>query len=177
MTLTYKLELEDWLAFNRFYRQTSPVVQKQMRASKILYTLMFMSLMFAALVGFYKRIDAVGVISTLIFGLIIYVLIGQSGDKNSDKSARQIYESGQNKTLRAPATLTIDPNCLATVSALSESKLKWPLVEKIATTADYIFIYISANNALIIPKRAFSSEDQRQQCIELLQRYHNIVYT
>ena len=104
------------------------MVQKQIRASKILYALMSMSIMFAAIVGFRKRVDVVAVASTLIFGLIMYVSIGQSADKNSDKSARQIYESGQNKTLREPVTLTIDPNYIASVSTLMESKLRWPLV-------------------------------------------------
>jgi hypothetical protein len=176
MTLTYKLELEDWLAFNRFYRQTSPILQKQMRTGKNMYTLMLMSLMFSTALALQQRVDIVALGSTLIFGLIMHVWIGQSSDKNADKSARQIYESGQNKTLREPVTLTIGPNFIETVSALSESKMKWPLVEKIAAPTDYIFIYISASNALIIPKRAFNSEEQRQQCIELLQRYHAVVY-
>lgn len=176
MTLTYKLELEDWLAFNRFYRQNTPVVQKQMRMTTIVFTLLLTMGIFSTLVVLQKRVEAEALISSLIGGALLYFMITRSSETSADKSARQIYESGQNKTLRELVTLTIHPNYIETISALSESKMKWPLVEKIAATADYIFIYISANNALIIPKRTFETEDQRQQCIKLLQQYHAVVY-
>ena len=176
MTLTYKLELEDWLAFSRFYRQTSPIAQKHIRRVKLWLMFVMTITFFTTMMSKRNGIDAITIVATLVGGAIVYVALSKGINSSFEKQARTIYASEQNKALRQMTTLTITPDHIATTSSLSESTIKWPMVENIATTAEYVFIQLSASNPLIIPKRAFDSEGQRQQCVELLQHYHSVVY-
>lgn len=176
MTLTYKLELEDWLAFSRFYRQTSPIVQKHVRRVKLWLMFVISIMIFTTTMSERKGIDAVTIVATLAGMALFYLFMSKVLDSSFEKQARKIYASEQNKALRQTTTLTIAPDHIASKSSLAESTIKWPMVEGIATTAEYVFIQLSASNPIVVPKRAFDSEEQRQQCIELLQHYHSLVY-
>jgi hypothetical protein len=176
MTLTYKMELEDWLALNRFYRQTSPEAKKRLWQSQLWLMLAVIATFFSFMVSRRNSIDAVTVFSTLIGGAIIFMVLSKAQEFSFEKQARKAYESEHNKMLRQATTLTITPDHLSTRTSLSESTIKWSMVENLWTTDEHIFILLSGNTALIIANRAFESEEQREQCIELLEQYHTVVY-
>ena len=176
MTLTYKVELEDWLAFNRFYLQNSPVARQQIRRSKWIIMFVLGMTGVATLSSQIQTFDVSVLATILIVVPLMYWVVTKSIGSGVEKQARRGYESDMNKALRQTTTLTITPDHLLTRSSLGESRINWPMVNDISTTAEHIFIQLSANNALIIPKRAFESEEQRQQCIELLEQYHTVVY-
>jgi hypothetical protein len=39
-------------------------------------------------------------------------------------------------------------------------ELRWSAIEKIRETKDHLFIFVSVNQAILIPKRIFSTEDE-----------------
>jgi hypothetical protein len=83
-----------------------------------------------------------------------------------------MFREGQNKGMANSTTISIDPDGLEASNGLSSSTLSWFAIEKISITAEYVFLYVSAMNAVVIPRRAFTTETQRQECIQLLQQFH-----
>lgn len=176
MTIRYQLTIDDWLAFNRFYHTTSHVSRNQMRTKKIAFSFIVMCTSFLTLYAITKTINLAFIIGVIFVGLFSYIGIAKFFVTRLYKNARKIYESGQNKMLREVRTLTISPNYIETQSSLAENRMKWPLVEKVAVDNEYIFIFISANQAVIIPNRAFQHETQRQEFIALINSYHTVKY-
>lgn len=176
MTIRYQLTIDDWLALNRFYHKTSPIMQKQFRKVRMIYAFIAMLSAFTTIFSIAKKIDMALIVAVMIVGLILYVGTANVVKTQADKNARKLYESGQNKTLREVTTLTVSPDYIESQSVLLESSIKWPLVEKIAIEEDYIFIFVSADQAIIIPNRAFQSKAQRREFIELINRYHTVKY-
>ncbi len=176
MIIRYQLTIDDWLAFNRFYQKTSPISRNQIQRAKILYTLIVIFAALATIFVLSKTISFIAIVLVGFVGLIVYMTIENFFVARMDKNARRVYESGQNKTLREMTTLTISPDHIESQSSLLESRMKWPLVEKVAIEQDYIFIFVSANQAIIIPNRAFQHAAQRQECIGCINRYHTVKY-
>ncbi len=78
--------------------------------------------------------------------------------------------SRRNKTLFAKQTLTLREDGFDTENAYARSDCKWTVVQKLRQTRRHLFIYVSQNGALIVPRRAFRDEAEWQAFHEFCQR-------
>jgi hypothetical protein len=74
-----------------------------------------------------------------------------------------------NKNLYAPTTLQVEELELLVDTPNAHSEIRWNMVQKLARTRGHIFIYLSRTGALIVPRRAFGIETEREQFWALLQ--------
>jgi hypothetical protein len=68
--------------------------------------------------------------------------------------------SRRNKPLYCEKTITLGETHYIGESEYGMSEVRWAMVQKLARTRNHIFIYLSADNAVVIPRRAFESSTQ-----------------
>jgi YcxB-like protein len=68
--------------------------------------------------------------------------------------------SKKNKPLTAERTLTLTEEFFGVKSAYGQSETKWNSVQKLARTSKHILIYVNAQAAVIVPRRAFRDSQQ-----------------
>ena len=85
-----------------------------------------------------------------------------------------MIEEGKNKELNTNVNINVSEEKIIIQAENSNSTIKWDLVEKIVTYNDYIFIYISAIKAIIIPKKYFKNGETFLAFHELLMKYKSM---
>jgi hypothetical protein len=78
--------------------------------------------------------------------------------------------SRKNKTFYAQKTVTISDDGLFGESEYGKSEIRWKMVQKLARTRNYIFIYLSAEGAWVIPRRAFGNAAERDAFYDICTR-------
>ncbi|MFO0515168.1 MAG: YcxB family protein [bacterium] len=68
--------------------------------------------------------------------------------------------SRKNRTFFCEITITLCQETFVVESQYSKSEVKWDMVQKLARTRKHIFIYLSQESALIIPRRVFEGTTQ-----------------
>jgi len=68
--------------------------------------------------------------------------------------------SRKNKTLLTERNMTFDDHGFTSETQYSRSEMKWPIVQKLARTRNYIFIYVAQHSAHIVPRRAFGGDTE-----------------
>ena len=104
--------------------------------------------------------------STLIGGVIfltaavVWLLFGPLLWRLQLRSANyRAYSEGENPTVFGRQRLRILDDMLVVTFEYGENRLKWPAVQKIATTDSHTFIFVSAVAAYVIPKHKIISGD------------------
>lgn len=69
-------------------------------------------------------------------------------------------------------TVTIDPEGLAEVTPVNESRHYWRGVHRVDSTSEHIFIYIQPSMAHVIPRRAFAFPEQADLFFQTAAGYH-----
>jgi hypothetical protein len=78
--------------------------------------------------------------------------------------------STKNKPLYCQRALTVGDEAFVTESEYGRSETKWTLVQKLARTRSHIFMYLSQESAVIIPRRAFESRTQWDTFYDICRR-------
>src|SRR5262245_43297082 len=66
--------------------------------------------------------------------------------------------SRKNKTLFAEHTITLGEDSFTEETPYKKTEQKWAIVQKLARTKSYIFIYVAQHEAHIVPRRAFRDD-------------------
>lgn len=84
---------------------------------------------------------------------------------------KRLYSEGRNRSLLGPHEVVLSAHSMQSKSELVETTYKWPAVEKIVATPDYAFFYASALSAIVIPRRAFASDEEFKHFVETARKY------
>jgi hypothetical protein len=66
--------------------------------------------------------------------------------------------SGKNKTIMTEHSIELYEDHFVSEDQYGRSELKWDIVQKLRRTRSFIIIYVSKNSAMMIPRKAFSSD-------------------
>jgi hypothetical protein len=78
--------------------------------------------------------------------------------------------SRMNKPLRCERTVTIGNEGFVTESEYGRSETRWSLVQKLGRTRRHIFLYLSGDSAVMVPRRAFDSTADWDTFYEICRR-------
>ena len=78
--------------------------------------------------------------------------------------------SRRNKKFYSQRTLTLGDDAFVSESEYSRSETKWSLVQKLVRTRNHIFIFLSGQNAVIVPRSPFESREQWDEFYETCKR-------
>lgn len=75
--------------------------------------------------------------------------------------------SRKNKPLYCQRKITVGDDVFGTESEYGRSEARWSLIQKLVRTRSHIFIFLSQQNAIVVPRRAFESADQWHRFYEI----------
>jgi len=70
----------------------------------------------------------------------------------------RLYRRGKHRGGMGTHRLSLTPEGMVDATEESESRVLWSDVAKMAATDEHLFIYTSAETAIVVPKRAFSDD-------------------
>ena len=155
--VSYVLTMADIHAFNLHYAQTSPVVRRGRLRMRLA-----MSFFLAALLGALGWGAHAGFGFWLTGALIIlfwFAIFPRRLEAMQRGFTERTYGSGKNLGLLGPHTVELTDEGVVERTAVRELKVKWEAVERVAHSEEHLYIWTSGFNALVLPKRAFESED------------------
>ena len=75
--------------------------------------------------------------------------------------------SRRNRILFAPHTLTATHDHLADETSLAKAEIQWSAIQRVAVTRKRYFLYLSRDNAIVIPRDSFASPQEEAAFIAL----------
>jgi len=88
-------------------------------------------------------------------------------------SVRKLASEGKNKGILGSHTIIISEEGLQEITEVSESRSIWSGIERIEENEEYIFVYIGAYQAHVIPKRDFASKEDAKEFAEQARLYRS----
>lgn len=88
-----------------------------------------------------------------IFLIVFLLLKRRDFGKGLDRRTRQLIQEGQNKSTFIPHELVIEEAGMHDWCELIDARYSWKVVEKVVMDKEHVFIFIAANQAIIVPRR------------------------
>ena len=79
--------------------------------------------------------------------------------------------SGKNKTIMTEHSIELYEDHFVSESQYGRSELKWDIVQKLRRTRSFIIIYVTKSSAMMIPRKAFSSDDDWDSFYRFIQTH------
>lgn len=163
ITLHYTLTKEDY--FNFYYQAGWLNPYKKKKAIKTAIT-RFLS--FAAMLVFVKLLSKHGTFDSFFFYSIsllacIFIVPLFSISGNYRRLVASITDNPMNAHFFGEMQINIAETGIFTRGEFAETKFQWPGIVKKEENKDYYFLYLNSEQAILIPKRAFKSETDKQQ--------------
>jgi hypothetical protein len=128
-------------------------------------------LLFIALLEEDPDYVAAGVIGVL-FAALWFVFYPKLVQWQYQRNVRKLLTEGQAKSLPRRCPIVLHPQTIEAQSQLGASTLYWSAIEKLATTKDHFFLFLSTSNAIIIPKCAFRDDTGYRAFVAAAERYY-----
>lgn len=154
--ITFTNTLDDIIAFNMYHVRTSRVTRRMRFWATwgITVVLLGLALVLSLLSGSISSLIWMGAwaIFYLSYSLSTY-------NRRIRKATRRMYEEGKNKGVLGKHTIRIDEDGLHETSEVSEGKTLWSGIERIGEDENYLFVYVQAMMAHVIPKHRIDAGD------------------
>jgi hypothetical protein len=86
-------------------------------------------------------------------------------------SIRKLVKKTHNRNLVGERRITIAPEYVVCSSPGIQQVARWTGVERVLIEKDYLFIFLTALDALVLPRRAFNSEQHFREYALLAEKY------
>lgn len=154
MRIEYENKFSDILLFNAVHQFLSPVLQG-------LY-LLFFALFFLSGLGDDNASAAAAAISAFLWYLGLWVV-------QFVFNAFYLF-SRKNKSVLTTHIVEIQDDAFFEETQFNKSFFYWPGIIKAVSRPGFVAVYVTPHMAHIVPNRAFSSKDQRDQFLALVRK-------
>jgi hypothetical protein len=147
--IQYEVREKDLIAFNEHLLANSERIQKTIRRHQAIIPGVIAAI--ALLLFFYfKDIPSAIFVILIAMGWGLGVPLYLKWDMR--KQLREMYSEEEKTCIIGQYTLRAEKDNLVEVSANGESKLRWKNVLRIEVEKKYVFVFVSLDAALIIPR-------------------------
>ena len=152
MKVSYRNKLLDIIIFNIFHLSRSPIM---LGILAILLTVIgWSNWQTAAEYSQLVKILVFAILQLLCVAVLLLLMLLTLILSNISK---------MNKTVLADTDITLGPDYITSESKYSRSELRWDAVQKLVRTRSHLFIYVMQHGAIVIPRRAFNTDDAWEQ--------------
>ena len=152
MRIRFKRTLDDIIAFSDFHYSHSPAMKKIVARYRVAGALAILILTGAMTHTMIPDIPLPLIISVSAVGAAIFATQASNIVKRRlRENTRKLYAEGNNASLEKEVDMELTETGLIARSDIMETKFAWGAIERIETTADYTFFYISPVQAYIVP--------------------------
>lgn len=174
ITVEFERTVEDTIEFNVFHMSHSPSIrQRALFAQIIVAVLVFIvSLAVGYLLNLDKRaLTYFDYALFLVLSVASFFIFPYLNKAEVIRGLHKATKEGDNKAILGHQTISLTPEHLFVKTPGSESKYTWASIDKIVQNDKYIFLYISSISAIVVPKKAFSTENELQEFVEYVNIY------
>ena len=166
--LEYTVTEDDLIRFSEFHSAHSPFVRRR----RALYIFVPSAILFfIALSSYFYAGDIIGFISFGSIGLIWIPWASWGVRRRLRRVVRKLYREGSNKALNGRHRLRLSDDGIHSSCPTDDSTIRWTGISKIEFTPDYLYIYMTAVSAVIVPRARVTLGDFNQFQDELRSRY------
>jgi hypothetical protein len=156
MQINHELKMGDLVAFILYHHAHSPTLRRQKYF--VCWTLAVAGLLLAAL-----QVLAVARLPDSLWGVSLILLLSGAFYPAFyrawlSRTVERMFSEGQSDHLLGKKEVSITPVEIVEASATRSTTVRWSAVERIETDGDLVYVYISAVEAIVIPRRAFADE-------------------
>jgi len=108
----------------------------------------------------------------LVFAGIWVLFVPFSLRRGMRKRVAKMVLESQNDGIVGKHRLSLTSKAMTDKTDSGKTKTRWAEVRRIVATNQYVFIYIDANVAHIVPKRAFPDESKYKEFIKTVMRHY-----
>jgi len=166
MNIEFERTQEDLIAFNLFHISHSPSIQRQVLIMQITMAALIFVLSMSITFMRVRYLSLSSYIVGAVFSVVAYFVWPYIYKWSVIRQAQKMLKEGNNKSLLGTTIMSLSSDGIFYKMLASESKLNWSSVDKVLQNDKYLFIYIGAVNALVIPKNAFTSNRQQKEFLD-----------
>ncbi len=159
VTITYTLALDDVIAFNQHFAASRwPVLAPRRRRYDIAFQVVA-----TVLVGLLAlRFGVLGAIGGIAVWVGAYFAQGPLNRYLIAGNVRRLYSQPTSRDELGSRTVTLSDSELVSSSATVSSSYSWVAVQAVSVLPSYLFIYVAAGQAVIVPRRALPVRDDAE---------------
>lgn len=165
--VSHEMNLDDVLALNDYIHRKSPTLW-----SAVVVTVSVVALFIEGL-GIWLWLAAPGGLDPAV-GLLVTFVIGPayvfytlwSVRRRARRLTRKLLAEGKNRSVLSEHRIFLNDEGITSETALIRSLYRWPVIERIVETSEYLFLFVSGFSAIVIPKRAFASDEHWQTFVQ-----------
>jgi len=161
MRIEFERTEEDMVEFNLFHIDRSPTIRKQLLVTQIVMAVLIFVMAMSVAYLRTRYLPAISYIVGAIFSMGACLVYPSIYKWSITRQARKLFREGSNKSLLGRHELNLSPDGVHYTTISSESKINWSSIEKVVQNDKYVFMYIGAINAIVVPKTAFASSKEQ----------------
>jgi len=153
MEIEYMLNEADVIAYWEYHADHSPSTQRFRQRER------FGTALALLLTGSVITITQQGPLAILVFAVaaMIWILVTPTYLRwHHRRRAKELIREGSDRLILGKHRLSIEPDGLRETSNYNETKTRWFAIERIESSSEATFIYITATSAIVIPKQSIS---------------------
>jgi hypothetical protein len=166
----YERTFDDLIKFNLFHIEHSPTIQRQVLLTRILTSILtpIFSLAVIYILDRDKNLPLFAYIISLIGGVVLFFVYPYINRSTIIRRTSRLLSEGSNKAIIGKQQITTSDEGLVCETQAGNSRINWSSIEKVVQNDEYIFLYVGATNAIVIPKRAFPSFQDQSEFLDVV---------
>jgi len=170
MVIEYERTIDDLVNFNLFHIKHSPAMRRQIFLARILVTILtpIFSLALIYVLDRNVRLPTSAYIISLIGGGILFFIYPYINRSTIIRRTKNILSEGTNKAIIGRQQIITSEEGLICETNAGGSRINWSSIERVAQDDKYIFLYIGAANAIVVPKSAFSDIQSQREFLDIV---------
>ncbi|MCK8059157.1 MULTISPECIES: YcxB family protein [unclassified Fusibacter] len=167
MTINYTLGLDDYIAFNLYHTQNSPLMRRAVLFQRVLPPIAF--IIFGTILA--NIMDLPLMFSVFIYtGLsVIWMLyFPKYFRKSLIKRVTKLLLEKNNMGLFGDYSLTVNEGGITSSGPNQMNEVKWSGIKSLEIAKEHIYLYNSSVSAYILPKVAFTDEAEQQGFVDMI---------
>lgn len=181
-TIQYELSADDLVEFNHFHHKHSPSFRRRLLASRIGIPL-FMIVLLLLTPLFVQKSDQsyLGeLVSMKWFFIVPPVLFFYAPfvwERRRASLIRKMLSEGSTRSLLGNCSLTLSNESISIQRTSSLSSYGWEAIDRICVNSVCCYLYVTAVSAIIVPRRAFSSDESFNAFVQEAKQLQRLLKT
>jgi len=175
MEIEFERSTDDLIEFALFHAAHSPSVRRQLFLAQITCALLFFFLAAGHGYIFAHAVTPLPVFFGLLGGVLGYFIFPPINRSYTVHRIRTLAKEGDNSGTLGYLTVALSSAGIFSITRAGESRLDWSAIKRLAQSEKYLFIYISATSAWVIPKKAFPDDKTLREFTDFIQAHRQKV--
>lgn len=173
MNIEYNNDLDDYINFNLIHSRNSITLKRQRILLRLITSIMLTMILLIISLFANKGSALYGTVLAIVFGALFFLIFPLFSGLGMRSQIEKIINEGKNKGVFGKQKTVIASEAITEENDAGEAKYFWTSVDKLVDSPNYIFLYVGALRALIIPRNSFANEEQYTEFVGLVEQYYS----